>query len=956
MVDSPPPTGPYHLARLGQAMAREGRLAEAELALAAAARLLGDDPEIFYLLGQVCLAQGKLTEAKAALSEAVQAYPAHAEALAGLGDIALIGRDEAEARRQYDRALAFKPDLRQARIGLARIALAARRPDDARPLLAAVLAAEPADDEARQLLGAAMAELGERAARVALWQEAVAARPEAVNARLGLAEALDGNNRQEEALVEIDRALAAAPDHRPLKTYRAKLLAQLGRADEAVAELEALVAAQPDDVEALFQLGNACLAHKANARALAAFERALALRPDSVEFLNNLANAELALERREDAIRHLEAAIARDPNFVNAYNNLGIALVALGRIDQACAIYERALAIAPKMVAAMVNLGNAHRAAGRLDQALSWYRNATVTEPGNAAAWNSVGLALQQHHRHYEAIEAFEKAIALDDRSPQAWNNLAISQQDLGRYRDAMQSYMQALAIDPTLPEIYINLGAAVQIMGSYETAIDVYMRAIRLNPGLNVIYPMLAHMLMNLCSWKNLDSVIAKVVANTEAEMRADSHPTTQVFAMLGLPTSAEHRAFVSRKISKGFAVKVRDLKAATPLPHVRPRRHRKIRVGYISPDFRMHSVGAAFRGLLDNHDRDDFEWYGYALTPFAADAMTRHFQAAFDRFEDVSEATFADAARLIHGHEIDILVDLAGHTRGTRLEILALEPAPVQAHYLGFGATCGADYIPYLITDRMTMPADLARHCTEKLVYLPDTFMAVTHAEVAAVEYSRTEEKLPAEGPVFCNFNSHSKFHPSLWDVWMRLLRRVPEASFWMMQGPDTAMANLRAEAEARGVDAERLRTAVRRGHPEHLARLKLADFAVDCRFHAGGVTTVDALWVGVPVVTLAAETSNGRTGASILSAMGLPELVAESVDAYEALCLKLLTDRDHLRRVRAKLAENRRLAPLFDIERLTRHLESAYRLMWENWLEGNPPRPIEVPPLPARGVPWR
>jgi predicted O-linked N-acetylglucosamine transferase (SPINDLY family) len=356
------------------------------------------------------------------------------------------------------------------------------------------------------------------------------------------------------------------------------------------------------------------------------------------------------------------------------------------------------------------------------------------------------------------------------------------------------------------------------------------------------------------------------------------------------------------------------------------------------------------AFRGLLEAHDRERFEIYGYSLAPIRADAVTDQLRRHFSTFRDISGHSFRQAADQINADGMHILIDLAGHTRFARPEIFALQPAPVQAHYLGYSSTIGGDFLQYLITDHRQIAPGMDRYFAEKLVYLPETFMATTRAAIATEPPTRAQYGLPDQGFVFGNFNAHYKFEPRLFGIWMRLLKRVPGSVMWFIGGTPTSERNLRREASARGVDPARIVFSTKVAHSMHLARQKLVDLALDTYHHGGGVTTVDALWVGVPVVTVASESPPSRNGATLLAAVGMEELIADGVDAYEAIAYRLASEPARLADLRRRLEENRHTHPLFDTTRLTRHLECAYRLMWQRWLDGLPPDAIEVPALPA------
>jgi len=888
------------------------RLKAIETRLLAAFAARPDDVQVLRSLGSLRLAQGDLKAGAELYRRLVALAPDDADARHTLGQIAREGGDRTEAEASFRRAIEAYPAHLGALIDLSALLIETRRIDDALPWLDRAAALAMSDVRINERIGATYLEAG----------------------------------KLENALAIFDKALGADPGDAASLKGKGKALLGLKKPMEAAPLLHAAAEALPQDLEIRFTLGNAYGSLGRHADAQAAYEAALAILPDIPEVLVNLASVESAQGRHEAAAGHALRATVLQPDLANAWNNLGLALGGLGRPKEAKEAYERSVALDPMGIGALVNLGHAYKVEARLDDAIGAFERANDVSP-SPAAWNGIGQVYQHSNRQKEAIAAFERALELEPENAQIHNNLAISYQELAQYAEAIKHYMRAIEIDPGVAEIHYNLATLVQLLGRYEDVVGFYQRALRLRPDMNAIYPNLMHVQMNLCMWQNLESIMARVIENTETELAHGEKPSAQYFALLSTPASAELRLRVARKISESYALKVKDAKRQLAFRHRKD--GPKIRIGYISPDFRLHSVAAAFRGLLDAHDRQDFEWYGYSLAPFADDEMTRHFQATFHRFHDVSRMTFPEAGKLINDDGIHLLIDLAGHTRNNRFEILALEPAPVQIHYLGFGATLGADYIPYLIVDPVEMPPDLARHCSEAVVLLPDTFMATTRTEPADKSFTRAELGLPEAGVVFCNFNSHSKFHPAIFDVWMRLLRRQPASVLWMIEGPPTAMNNLRAEAQARNVDPSRLIFAPKWPLPLHLARLKHADIALDTLYHAGGVTTVDALRIGLPIVVLAGDTPNGRTGASLVSAIGAPELIARDLDSYEALAQGLAADRPRREALRAKLLAARDVEPLFDVERLARHLESAYREIWRRHLDGLAPEGFAVPPLP-------
>ena len=386
--------------------------------------------------------------------------------------------------------------------------------------------------------------------------------------------------------------------------------------------------------------------------------------------------------------------------------------------------------------------------------------------------------------------------------------------------------------------------------------------------------------------------------------------------------------------------------LPEAMMLPRPRPRPGGRIRLGYLSADFRQHPVAALIVALIERHDRRDFEVTGYSFCARDRSAMRGRFTGAFDHFVDIDKMPHRQAAELIHENGIDVLIDLMGYTRYCRPTILAHRPAPIQVNYLGYPGTMAADFIDYIIVDPFLVPTDQQPFYTERLVHLPDCYQpSDTRRQMANPAPSRASCGLPEKGFVFCCFNNSYKLTPAFFDIWMRLLNAVPGSVLWLSERNDFVKDNLRREASCRGVAAERLVFLPRAPMPEYLARLGLADLFLDTLPYNAGATANDALWTGLPVLTCAGETYVGRMAGAVLTAAGLPELITTSVEAYETLAFQLATEPGRLTAVRQKLERNRSTMPLFDTERFNRKLEAAYQRMWETWRAGEAPAAFSI-----------
>jgi predicted O-linked N-acetylglucosamine transferase (SPINDLY family) len=429
-------------------------------------------------------------------------------------------------------------------------------------------------------------------------------------------------------------------------------------------------------------------------------------------------------------------------------------------------------------------------------------------------------------------------------------------------------------------------------------------------------------------CDWAGLDAAYARLAAGIDAGKRI-SPP----FVLTATPLPLQAR----RRCAEIYVGQKYPPVAVSP-GHWPKAPHERLRLGYFSADFRRHAVGYLTVGMFEAHDRSRFELIAFAFGPPAPGAMRARIAAAFDQFIEVEDRSDADVALLAREMEIDIAVDLMGFTTNSRTGIFARRAAPLQVSYLGYPGTMGADYIDYLIADTTVIPREDVRHYAEKIAYLPDTYWPFdSRLGVAERQFTRQEVGLPEQGFVFCCFNNNWKITPGVFDIWMRLLKRIEGSVLWLLEDNPAAGRNLGAEAGKRGIAAERLVFAPRMNLPEHLARHRLADLFLDTLPYNAHTTASDALWVGVPLLTRSGETFPGRVAASLLKAVGLPELITHTPEAYEALALEFATDAQKLGALRQRLAENRLTCPLFDTALFTRHIEAAFLAMWQRHASG-------------------
>jgi predicted O-linked N-acetylglucosamine transferase (SPINDLY family) len=664
------------------------------------------------------------------------------------------------------------------------------------------------------------------------------------------------------------------------------------------------------------------------------FRRAVELKPDAAEAHYNLGFILQERGKLDAAIEAYRRALALRPDMPQAYTNLGVALQHQGKLDDAVAAFRQAIVCNPNHADAHFNLGVVLRLQDRIEEAAAAYRRVVELDPSHAAARNNLALILSEAGELAAADVLLRQAVGRWPDYAEGHNNLGALLLDQGRPQEALDVLRAALRLKPDYPEAYLNMGNALRELGSLAEAIDAYRRAIALRPTYAEALAQLIYHRARACDWGDAGA--------EEALLSAVRQNAARIPPFMLIPTAATgaDQLLCARKWVEHFAVPEQQVFQHHATPRSGP-----LRIGYLSSDFYDHATAYLIAELIERHDRDRFEIHGYSYGADAGGAMRARLVSAFDRFTDIDALSHRAAAARIRADDIDILVDLKGHTHRARPKILAFRPAPVQVSYLGFPGTMGASFIDYIIADDFIVPRDRQTLFAEKLAYLPDCYQPNdTRREIAAAP-SREECGLPAQGFVFCAFNNSFKITPTFFAIWMRLLQRVPGSVLWLLESNALVRRNLTAAAAAAGVDPARLVFAPMLPHGQHLARHRHADLFLDtlpCNAHT---TASDALWAGLPVLTCVGETFAGRVAGSIVRAAGLSELVASSPRDYEALAQALAREPARLADIRSRLGAGRANLPLFDTAKRTHDLEALYARMAEIWRSGQPAAPITL-----------
>lgn len=638
-----------------------------------------------------------------------------------------------------------------------------------------------------------------------------------------------------------------------------------------------------------------------------------------------------------DALAILQQLLATTPDNFELLHGIGILYAQSGQFEEALNHFMRAGAIQPRNAAVFFNQGKALQELQRLSDALNLYDKAIALNPEFAAAYNNRGNVLKDLRRDEEALASYTRAIALNPNDANAHNNRGAILIRLRRYDEALASLTKVLTLQPDHAGTYCNRGVLLGQLKRFEEALADYDRAIALHADALYLEGDRLHAQMNIGLWDHFDE---RVQAVTNAIERGI--PASQPFPLLAVAAPLD----ILGKAATLYAAH-KCPPGQTPLWKGERHHHDRIRLGYFSADFHNHATSYLMAELFERHDRNRFELYAFSFGPVQPGAMRQRLIRGFDHFFDVAASDAHTIAALAHRNEIDIAIDLKGYTQDNRADIFALRPAPVQVNYLGFPATMGTPCLDYILADPVVIPEAHFAWYSEKVVHLPHSYQPNdTQRKIDLDCPSRTALGLPETGFVFCCFNNSFKITPDVFSVWMRLLGKIEGSVLWLLESNDAACRNLRREAQQRGTDPARLVFAPRTSLGTHLARHRHADLFLDTFYYNAHTTASDALWAGLPVLTCLGNTFAGRVAASLLTAVGLPELITHNHEAYEALAVKLAGDPDLLAATRNKLAHQRLSQPLFNTGQFTRHIEAAYTAMWQRYRQGLAPESIRIP----------
>ncbi|MBT8525364.1 tetratricopeptide repeat protein [Polynucleobacter paneuropaeus] len=639
--------------------------------------------------------------------------------------------------------------------------------------------------------------------------------------------------------------------------------------------------------------------------------------------------------KHELAIENYQLAIKIKPNDSEIFINIASSYIDIKNYPLALDTLDKAIQLRPEITEAWSNKGIALNHLGLYQESLEAYNEAIKLSPTNYEAWGNKSAPLMKLNLFKDALEACETALLLKPNYVEGWTNKGAALHKLDRYEEAITCYDRALFYKPDYFLALSNKGDSLNKLNRLEEAITCCDMALNINPNIDWAYGDLLHMKRKVFFTQNFKEEL-KILQDGLSSCKNLIAPF-EFLSWSDDPSLQKKVSEIFVRAKYPFIDRLGSLKKYLPKD--------KIRIGYFSADFKNHPVAFLIAELFELHDKSRFETYALSLVR-ADDEMRGRLLGAFDHFMDVASQSDIEIAKLARELEIDIAIDLSGFTADSRTAIFSYRAAPIQVNWLGYPGTLGADYMDYIIADGTLIPPQSQQFFSEKIVYLPNTYQPNDRKRlVSERQFTRQELGFPENAFVFCCFNNNFKITPATFSSWMRILKAVEGSVLWLLQDNPWVVKNLKQEAVNCGVDEGRLFFAKRVVLSEHLARHRQADLFLDTLPYNAHTTTSDALWAGVPVLTLIGQSFPGRVAASLLNAIGLPELVTTTEQEYEELAIQLASNPQKLLDIKNKLAEKRLSAPLFDTPLFTKNLEAAYIKMYERYQADLEPEHISI-----------
>ncbi len=796
-----------------------------------------------------------------------------------------------------------------------------------------VLRLDPENSNALHLLGISYLQLDHPKMAIELICQAIELCPTVADFYVNLSAAYRATGQFDDALRTVEDGMRYDRESEKLMLSHAETLKFSGRRSEANEVYSQIIDLYPENFSALFEVGMFWLASGEPDKAIDYLKAALKLNDSLLCVHNGLAQAFVAQKNYAKAREHYSIGLRIDPHNSVVIN--GLAIVASNMGDDAAAFewFEHATQILPNHPDGFTNLGQVLNKRGERKRALECSQRAVELAPDIPLYLNNLGSIYFDLEEWGEAKQLFEKSVAIDPNHSLALTNLANIARREKDFKSAAQFYQRALEINPHDVKLAANAATFFRETGNFAAAEILFQTVLKQSPDDAHALLQLIHLRLLSCQWSELDEMIDRFKKLTVETAR--SVPPMALMAI-------EHSPIALRKYSRCWTQSVAKGLEETKKQvefKFRPRVRDKIRIGYISADFCQHPVSQLAVEMIEKHDREKFSVYGYSIGVEDDSALGKRIRNAFDQTTNLQPLAHHRAAQVIYDDEIDILIDLTGHTKNSRLQILSLRPAPIQIGYLGFPGTWGAEFIDYTIADRFVMNSELREYFDEHVVLMPHCYQVNPQWQRAECDRpSRKDEGLPETGVIYCCFNNSNKVTPEVFNRWMEILRRVPDSILWFRDYNSMQKENLAKEAHRLGIDPDRLIFAKRtQSLEQHYARLSLADLFLDTWPFNAHTTASDAIRAGVPLLTLAGSTFASRVAGSLMATMELTEMITESAEDYVELACALAADSHRLEEIKDRLKANLITTPLFDSEQFTENFESALTEIHRRSMEG-------------------
>ena len=837
------------------------------------------------------------------------------------------------ARENYEKAIELNPRYAKAHYNLAGALHELGKLDLSIQSYQNSLDIEPDYAEAHNNLGNVFKEIGQLDNAINSYEKAIAIKPDYIEAYYSLGASFHEAGKLEDTIQCYEKVLELRPNFAGMHNNLGNVFRELGKFDKAVLSYEKAISITPDFVEVYYNLGITFQELRQLDSALVSYKKAIEIKSNYAEAFNNLGTLYKELQEFDNAIQSYQKAIEIKSDYAEAYNNLGILYKEIGQIGEALKSHENAIIVRPDYDEAHNNMGILFMELGQLDRSIESYRRAIKANEDFIEAINNLGLVLMNLGQTEEAIQYYQKALKIDQSFALTYNNLGVAYKNLHVHDAATKCFKKGIALDPNYVDAFCNYGHLLTEMGDLQEALLNYQQAYKINQDTDYLLGTIIHTKMHLCIWGDFANNLIKLQNQIN-----DGQKRIDAFSFVALIDDPE----LQEKVSTIY-FKDRNPRSKL-LPQIKNHpKHKKIRIGYFSADFREHPVSYLTAELYEIHDRNQFEVHAFSYGPDTNDEMNLRIKAGVDYFHDVREMSHKEIALLSRSLEIDIAVDLSGATHSSRTEVFAMLAAPIQASYLGWLGTMGADYYDYLIAAEGMIPKRNQKYFTEKIVYLPSYQVNDSKETLPEAIFSRKDIGLPKDSFVFCCFNNTFKITPIVFDSWARILKGVENSVMMIYVSNKLAQKNLIKEIKLRGISPERLVFGEQIQRNEYLDRYRLADLFLDTFPYNAGTTASDALKMGLPLLTLKGDSFNSREAANIVNAVNLPEMVTSSQEEYESLAIELANNPNKFSKIKTKLKENLSTAPLYDTAKFTKNIESAYMVMYERYHNDREPEHI-------------